>query len=250
MLIDVVNYGGERDLLLARLDYLQADRTIVVEGNRQFQGQHKGWSFIEQDVWSQVEDYADRLIYYPIESSTDSNAWNNEWHQRNAGLIAVQGLGLPDDAIVGFFDVDEFPDRDLIRETPEVSTWHMAKYQMSLFWYQRHEVTGVSGKWADIRGRSPQDWRGARSTLTPIQGGFHFSSFGTVEETLAKWTGFSHTELKRADMEQWIENGWVHGKALESGDVLPERAELDSALPEYMLNGNGPAHWYRRRPTS
>lgn len=248
MLVDVVNYGGELELLLARLHHMQADETVVVESDHQFQGQFKGYTFEEQDVWSLVEQY--RVTYLPVAFAGNSNAWENEHHQRRAAKAVLEQMDLPGDSIVGVFDVDEFPDVGLLRNTQQLSSWRMLKYQMSLYWPQQDEVTGFSGTWAELSKMDFQNLRGNRHSLNHLIGGNHFSSFGSLKDVLTKWTGFSHTELRRADMDLWVEHCWTHGKAIENGSPLVEVENLASDLPEYMLAGYGPDHWYRRRPIS
>ena len=246
MLVDVVNYGGEFDVLLARLDCLDADVTVLVEGDRQFQGQVKGWTFEERRD-EVPENFTDRLWHVAVKSAQDSNPWVNEAHQRDAAIATLQDLDLPGDAIMGVFDVDEFPDPNLIRMQSEITAWNMSKFQMSLYWYQQDELTGFSGAWDYLRGQSFQQLRMRRNGLPAFKAGFHFSSFGDLAETLRKWDGFSHTELKRANMGAWVEQCWREGRAIENGQLLQERNYLDEDFPKFMLELDGPSHWYRRR---
>lgn len=249
MLVDVVLYGGEVDLLKARLETVKADKTIIVEGDKHFTGQHKGWSFLDNNVEHDIQKHIHRVHYLPVSSSAASNAWFNEKSQRDAVTPFLDALQLPDDAIVGFFDVDEFPNFDLMRNQQTVNSWLMAKYQMSLFWFEWEELTGVSGPWREMKKRSFHDWRLARNSVTPIREGFHFSSFGSVDEVTRKWLGFSHTEFRRENMREWVINCWENGRALQSSALLREESRLNDSFPAYMLNRRGPHHWYRKRPT-
>lgn len=242
MLVDVVVYGGERDLLLTRLDYLQADVTIVVEGNRQFQGQPKGWTFLEDGLDVKLDGR--NVIYQPVESAGLSDPWANERHQRNEPMNILRDLDLPDDAVVGLFDVDEFPDAERIRQSNNVSAWNMAKFQMSLYWFQQHELTGVSGRWGDLKSADLSDLRGRRGVLPRVDSGFHFSSFLDLEATRRKWDGFSHYELKRPNMDDWVELCWFEGRAIENGFLLEERDEVPLAV---MVEAGRPDFWRRKR---
>jgi hypothetical protein len=244
MLVDVVLYGGELDLLRVRLDYLQADETIVVEGDRYFTNEWKGFSFRD------VQDEFPGVRYWPVTSREYSDPWRNEFHQRSDAHYLLQQLSLPDDAIVGLFDADEIPDRDLIRATPELSAWWMEKFQGSAFWYQQTELTGVSGAWRYLQGANLADVRRARNSLPALRGGFHLSSFGTLEETVSKWNGFSHQELNRPNMAEWVENCWVSGRAIENGIHMTEVDEMPERMPAYIRERRGPEHWYRRRDAS
>jgi len=243
MLVDVVLYGGELDLLKARMDYLQADYTVVVEGNYQFAGQFKGWTLADHvNMWMDK-----RLVYCPVESLQSGNAWENEFHQRNAAMDCLRQLPLEEHTVVGLFDTDEFPNRELLLSEPRVTSWMMRKHQGSAFWYQQDELTGVSGPWEMIRNSDLAGLRKSRHLLPHVEAGFHLSSFGTLDETRSKWQGFSHQELKRPDMDEWVEQCWRDGRAIENGAWLHELDVMPDDMPEYVRGEHGPQHWYRKR---
>lgn len=244
MLVDVVLYGGELDLLRARLDYLQADETIVVEGDRHFTGEWKGFTF--RDVQNEFPG----VRYWPVTSRRSHNPWDNEFHQRSDAHYLLQQLSLPDDAIVGLFDADEIPDRDLIRSVPELSAWWMDKFQGSAFWFEFSELTGVSGAWSHLRGSDFAAVRRNRNALNHIRGGFHLSSFGTLEELQRKWNGFSHQEFQRPNMNEWLANCFESGRAIQNGVFLTQLDEMPEGMPAYIRERRGPEHWYRKRPIS
>jgi len=241
MLVDVVLYGGESDLLKLRLDYLQAEHTIVLEGDRHFTGEYKGWSFPD------IQNQFPTVTFCPVESARFGDPWQNEFHQRNQAAQCLDALRLPDDAIVGLFDCDEIPDTDLIRQTVDVSAWSMAKHQGSAYWFQHHELTGLSGSWRNLRGGDFAQMRLRRNNVPTVSGGYHLSSFGSLPDTLTKWMTFSHQELRRPNMDDWVTRCWTHGIAIESGVQLMELNDLPADMPDYLLKGNGPTHWYRRR---
>ncbi len=245
MLVDVVMFSGESELLEARLNHLDADLTVVVEGDHFFQGQEKGFLF--PGLEGRLKRFSDRIIYAPTKSQTSSDAWSNEYHLRNHGLEVLRSLDIPDDAIVGFFDTDEIPDPDLLRQVEPMVVWNMAKFQMSLYWFQQYELTGFSGRWSLLSAKDPAEWRRQRDLLPIMVGGYHFSSFGSLAATKAKWDGFSHTELKRPNMDAWVEDCRSNGWAIESGAELTETGGLESDFPAFMLDGHGPWYWYRRR---
>lgn len=245
MLVDVVLYGGENDLLRARLDHMDADLTVIVEGNRTFTNEWRGWTF--DKLWDDLGDYQSRLVFQGVRSPEFVDPWANEAHQRKQAHDVLTDLNLPDDAVIALFDADEFPDPVFLRERPGVFGWLMAKYQMSLFWFQRKELTGVSAPWGWLRGRDLQEVRKARGLYETVEAGFHFSSFGDVQTLLDKWAGFAHTEFWRPDMSEWILHCWENGRAIENSEWLVEETALNPKFPDYMSNFRGPAHWYRRR---
>lgn len=236
MLVDVVTYSGERDLLLARLDILQPDVCVVVESDHTFTGKPKALTF--------QDDPVEGVAYVQHRSPRLPNAWDNEFAQRREGMNAAQMLNLDDDDIVGFFDVDEFPHAGVVREKREVTAWRMAKYQMSLWWFQQWELTGVSGCWGVLKGEDVATLRKRRASLPQVTAGWHYSSFLSKEDTLKKWLGFSHTELIRPNMDEWVEHCWLTGRAIESGADLFEHDNAD-VHPARMWEG--PDFWQRKR---
>lgn len=235
MLVDVVLYGGERDLLEARRDIIQPDLTVLLEGDLTFTGRPRR---IEP-----LGEYPD-VLHVVVSSSRDSDPWENEYAQRRYASTVLNGLEIPGDAIVGFFDVDEIPDPDLLRERRNITAWRMAKYQMSLRWFQRRELTGFSALWGQVRGDDLAALRKKREAMPAVDAGFHLSSFLTVDGLMDKWLGFSHTEFQRPDLREWIASCWVEGVAIETGERLEERS-LDG-LPGRLLSG--PDYWLRGRP--
>jgi hypothetical protein len=236
LLVDVVTYSGERDLLLARLDILQPDVCVVVESDHTFTGRPKALTFHDDPV--------EGVAYVEHRSPRLSNPWENEFAQRREGMKAAQMLNLDGNDIVGFFDVDEFPNPKLIRERVDVTAWRMAKYQMSLWWYQQRELTGVSGRWGDVKDEDIATLRQRRASLPSVDAGWHYSSFLSKEDTLTKWLNFSHTELVRPNMAEWVETCWLTGRAIESGEQLFEHDNRD-VHPERMWEG--PDFWQRKR---
>ena len=246
MLVDVVLYGGEAEILKCRLDHMKADLTVIVEGDRTFTNEWKGWTF--DDVWDDLREYHDRLVFHGIRSPEFSDPWANEAHQRNTAQDVLFDLDLFDDAIVALFDTDEIPDPVILREKPGVYGWLMAKYQMSVFWFQRKELTGVSAPWGWLRGQDLEQVRKRRGLHETMDAGFHLSSFGSYEDVMTKWRGFAHTELWRHDMPEWVLHCWENGRAIDNAEWLEQTAEMNAAFPEYLKAMRGPSHWYRRRP--
>lgn len=222
MVIDVVLYSGERELLDARVDILKADRTIVVEGDKSFTGKPK-----------KIETLPKNLDHLKLEVGQDPDPWVNEKKLRQDSFDYLKTLDLPDDTIVGFFDVDEIPDPELLRGTTILSAWKMSKYQMSLFWYQHKELTGLSGSWANIKNEDIPSLRWKREFLPCVEGGYHLSSFMTLELLIEKWQHISHQELVRPNMEEWLRHCWYNGIAVENENPLTEQEP--EGIPKRLL---------------
>jgi len=245
MLVDVVLYGGEKEMLKCRLDHMQADLTVIVEGDRTFTNEWRGWTFDE--AWDELSEFHGRLVFQGVRSPEFADPWANEAHQRNQAIDVLFDLDLFDDTIVALFDTDEIPDPTILREKPGVYGWLMAKYQMSLFWFQRKELTGVSAPWSFLRGKDLQQVRQQRGLHETMNAGFHLSSFGNYEDVMRKWAAFAHTELWRHDMAEWVAHCWEEGRAIDNAEWLEQRDNLDPALPQYLRDFKAPNWWYRRR---
>jgi hypothetical protein len=154
-------------------------------------------------------------------------------------------LGLPDDALVAVCDVDEFLDLELIR--PELSVWNITKYQMSARWFQQVECASLSGALGHFKDADIVDLICSRENLPAIRGGWHFSSFLSLEDLQTKWRNFSHQELVRENMDAWVEKCWLEGLAVENGNPMTQLADLPD-LPAAVLDG--PAFWFRGRNDS
>jgi len=232
-------YAGERDLLEARMKTLEADLTIVVEGTKTFTGIPRTYGKPKLP-----KDLDSKIIYLPFDKQPGDNPWQNEYAQRRAGFVLLEALDLANDTIVGLFDVDEIPCPTRIREITEITAWNMAKYQLSARWYQQDELTGVSGLLGQLRGKDVSELRSRRGTLPVINAGWHLSSFMDEERLKAKWSGFSHQELVRPNMSEWVSECWHQGKAVENGSLLLEQENFGD-IPEAILQG--PSYWLRGR---
>jgi len=237
LLIDFVCYSGEFDMLKAHLEYFDADLTIIYEGDKSFTGIPKQLSDLSEIV-------SDRVLYYPIEVGTDPNPWVNEYGQRRAAADYLMSLDIPDDATLMMCDVDEFPDRDTVQHYDQLTVWVMNKFQMSARWFQKQEMSTMTGSMKHFRGRDFVDIVQTRAGLNKVVGGYHFSSFLTEAELVTKWEHFSHQELVRGNMSDWVSECWRDGRAVENGDWLEQRETFDG-IPEPVLRG--PKHWLRGR---
>lgn len=236
MLVDFVSYSGEAEMLQARMQHMAADLTVVYESTRSFTGLDKMVSDL-----SGVED----LLHFVVEGGTSVDPWENEHAYRREAFDYLLGLGLPDDAVVAVCDVDEFLDLGLL--TGELSVWKMTKYQMSARWFQHVEFASVSGALEQLRGADVVDLIREREALPVVEAGWHFSSFFTLEDLQTKWRNFSHQELVRENMNDWVEKCWLEGLAVENGNPMTQLADVPD-IPAAVLDG--PAFWFRGRDDS
>jgi hypothetical protein len=233
LLIDFVSYSGEAEMLQARLEHMSADLTIVYESTRSFTGLEKTVSDLTG---------LENVLHYVVEGGVSADPWANEYAYRREAFEYLFTLGLPDDAIIAVCDVDEFLDLELIR--PELCVWNMTKYQMSARWFQQVEWASLSGALKHFKGKDVIDLIRTREYLPVIEGGWHLSSFFSLEDLQTKWRNFSHQELVRENMQQWVETCWLEGRAVENGKPMTQISEIGN-IPAAVLDG--PQFWFRTR---
>jgi hypothetical protein len=244
MIVDAVTFGGEIDLMRARLEVLPADQFVIIEGNKQYSGQPKPYVF-EQNL-DAFSKWLPKIHYVKIESLGSDNAWDNDYHQRRNVGLALEDLGLSDTDSVCLFDTDEFWDIEKLE--PTLHSWRMPKYHMSLRWYHFDEVTGLTGQWQDFKGKNVDAMRWARESFPIINGGFHLTSMGNLDYLIGKVKGFAHQEYNRPGLEDALAHCWTYGHNLE-GAGFSELPDL-SHLPDWFALELLPADWYRRRPNA
>jgi hypothetical protein len=241
MIVDAVTFGGELDLMRARLEVLPADQFVIVESNKHYAGQPKPYVF-EQNL-DAFTKWLPKIHYEKIESLGSPNAWHNDYHQRRTVGSVLNNLGLADTDTVCLFDADEFWDIEKLE--PTVHAWRMPKYHMSLRWYHFDEVTGLTGEWQHFRDRDVDAMRWARDSYPKIAGGFHLTSMGNLDYLIRKVKGFAHQEYNKEGLENALAHCWAYGHNLE-GASFTELPDL-SHLPDWFALELLPTDWYRRR---
>lgn len=244
MLIDAVTFGGEVDMLRARLEVLPADVFVVVESNRRYSGAEKPYEFL--DHIDMFRDWMPQIHYVQIEGLGSSDAWQNDYHQRRMVGETLNSMGLADEDMVCLFDTDEF--WDLYRLEADVHAWMMPKYHMSLYWYHFDELTGISGHWRHFKNQDVDKLRWARHAFPKINGGFHLTSMGDLDYLIKKVKGFAHQEYNTPGVEDRLTHCWTYGHNLE-GVQFVEMSNL-SHLPDWFEQKLLPEEWYRRRPNA
>jgi hypothetical protein len=247
MIIDCILFDSELDMLEGRLETLgdYVDKFVITESDHQFQNQYKGW--VLQDNFERFKKFHDKIIYHRMPSDKNLNPWINEAKQRRGFEDVLHKLNLPDDAIVTVCDTDEFwnPKEVLNLEAP-IMTMNNRKFHMSLYWYHKHEMNGVVGRWGHIKS-TDLDYlrRSMRHTFPQISGGQHYTSMGTYEHLLRKMKGFAHTEFTRDGMDEVLLDCWTNGHFY--GENFQE-IEFDENTPAWVKEFKFPKIWYRTRP--
>jgi hypothetical protein len=244
VIIDAVTFGGELDLMRARLEVLPADQFVIVESNKHYAGQSKPYLFEEN--LEAFTKWLPKIHYVKIESLGSQNAWDNDYHQRRSVGSVISELGISGEDTVCLFDADEFWDIEKLES--DVHAWKMPKYHMSLRWYHFDEVTGLSGKWRHLKDKDVDAMRWARNFYPIIDGGFHLTSMGNLDYLVRKVKGFAHQEYNTPGLEERLKHCWTYGHNLE-GITFTELPDL-LHLPNWFQLELLPAEWYRTRPNA
>jgi len=246
MLVDCMLFGGELDILEGRLHTLNdsVDHFVIVELSHQFQNQYKG--FVLADNFNRFESFHDKMTYKMIQSGQSPDPWQNEIQQRREIESILNRMNLEDDDIITVCDVDEwwnpnqFPDPN-----HDVVAFNMKKYNMSLHWFHKYELTGVGGKWKYFRGKNlDHERRQLRHTFHSITGGTHLTTMGNLDNALRKMSGYAHSEYNDGTIEEKTRDCWENGHFY--GEVF-EEVDFDENTPDWIKDHKFPLEWYRKR---
>jgi hypothetical protein len=246
VVIDCFLFGGELDILEGRLHTLNdsVDHFVIVELSHQFQNQYKG--FILADNFDRFKKFHHKMTYKMIESRQSSDPWQNEIQQRREIESILNNMNLSDDDIITVCDVDEwwnpdqFPDPD-----HDVVAFNMKKYNMSLHWFHKYELTGVGGKWKYFKGKNlDHERRQLRHTFHAITGGTHLTTMGSLDNALKKMSGYAHSEFNDGTLEEKTRDSWEKGYFY--GEVF-EEVDFDEDTPDWIKDYRFPLEWYRKR---
>jgi len=248
-LFDCFLYNGEAKMLNFRLHELSevVDYFVIVEATHTFKGTPKKLMFNIEDY----QQFKDKIIFVPCETSPVSDAWENEKNQRRYLAVGVAKAQPKDHDLLLLSDVDEIPDvTDLQKH--KAQRLHQAYVFNQNFYYYNYSCRNAK-KWAGsvllnnyiLKVRFNNDFelvRKARNSLPKIgndysSGGWHFSYFGDIDYIVNKIQEFSHQEYnnsKYTDREQ-IKKLIAEGKDLFlRADEKFEKIAEQSYLPRYL----------------
>jgi hypothetical protein len=247
MIIDAITFGGELDMLEGRLEtkYEDVDVFVIVEGELMYANQKKGYLF-EENI-DRYKKYADKIVYKKIKSLNNGDAWANDYHQRSQLTQAVRNIVQSESDVIIVCDTDEWFDTEQVRDLNQVIAFNMPKYHMSLYWYHKHELTGVAGPWSFFKDKDFNSERWKRNSFNMVTGGHHLTSMGELNYLINKVRGFAHQELISTDLDEQLRHCWTYGHDLANDQF--QQIELDTAnYPKWIMDKKAPAIWYRKRP--
>ena len=212
VIVDCFTYDGE-PIMETRFKLLDSivDRFIVVEALFTHAGEPKEPAFDP----TKFPQYAEKIVYMVAEFGpmpegygadvpwikSNGEAWWRESSQRD---WMMRGLhGIPDDAILMVSDVDEIPDPSRIIELDGSAAFptdhavhldmaflvHSPEWQKNEVWHRAFVATK-----GFMNDKSPTDVRCSTPTHVLPRGGWHCSSFFSVERHIQKIKSFAHRE--------------------------------------------------------
>jgi beta-1,4-mannosyl-glycoprotein beta-1,4-N-acetylglucosaminyltransferase len=247
MIIDAITFGGEVDMLEGRLEtkYDDVDVFVIVEGDLMYANQPKGYLYEEN--LDRFEKFSDKVVYTKIKSLNNNDAWANDYHQRSQLSGAVKNVVQSNSDVVIVCDTDEWYDSNVVKDLDKVIAFNMPKYHMSLYWYHKHELTGIAGAWKFLNGKDLNNERWARNSFESVTCGHHLTSMGSLDYLIRKVRGFAHQELVSNDVDEQLKHCWIYGHDLANEQFT--EITLESAnYPKWIMEHKAPAGWYRKRP--
>lgn len=264
-------FRNELDLLELRLNelYNHVDYFVIVEATHTFQGQNK--ELVLKNNWDKFKSWHDKMIHVIVDDMPNTgNAWDNDFHQRNA--ISRGIVNADDDDIVIICDGDEIL-RPSVIDDMRVNLRDVYGFRTPYFNFKfnymlvdNHEsycVWITAGKKKFIG--KPEDFRAKRFRLTQLgyeyddgqikmyeHAGWHFTYLGDTDWVKTKLQSFAHTELNKPEVleninvEQMI-NAGVGFNPLDNRpfvkvaltDYFPETiVKNQDRYKEYIITGN------------
>lgn len=249
MIYDCFTFFNEIDILKIRFEelYPVVDKFVVVEGTQTFQGEQKPALGFQSEEFEQYEDKISWCLVneWPEVREAGREAWEREYHQRNAIASFLEKLGAQDDDIILISDADEIPRRSVVESLDPDPVQSVALdvfyYGLNVWADQTHTIRAV--RYSELKKSTPQLVRTLDSNALPSieHGGWHFSYLGTPEHVATKFRSFAHTELNRWDTT----NPGVLSERMSAlqdlwGDGhVYERKEIDESWPVAIVKDRG-----------
>jgi len=205
-IIDCFMFYNELEILKIRLHevYDVVDHIILVEATTTHTGNPKPLFYTEnKDMFKEYNDKIIHLVtdftpkYHFVESIKNCESWNilgkteawyKEHYQRECIQLALKDLNLNDDDLIILTDVDEIPNREVIKNLKNITIYDcIYTLEMTLYYYNI-ELT-ITNLWTKAKMFNYKTYKNHK-LLTDIReitygikilnGGWHLSYFGDV----------------------------------------------------------------------
>ena len=223
--IDSFIFFNEINMLKLRLNYLNdvVDYFLISESNYTFSGNPKPY-YLDEVLKELPDDITNKIIRIKYEPNIsqfnvnqkldycdlNSDFWKLENAQRN--LITNHLSQFSSTDLFMLSDVDEIPRKEIVKEYKEVFERYygtsipedfLGRCLMNFFYYNFN--TFIGNKWCGTSittvknaiEKSCAYFRNTNSFYPIENGGFHFSTFGGVQEIKIKIQSYSHQEYNK-----------------------------------------------------
>jgi beta-1,4-mannosyl-glycoprotein beta-1,4-N-acetylglucosaminyltransferase len=229
-LIDAFIFFNEVEFLKFRLEYLNeiVDYFIISESNRSFTGKEKEL-IIPKIIDKFPQKILDKIIYITVDDMPIGNTYQDnearERHQRCSLDGSISKLNLSDDDILMISDIDEIPDKRILKTLKTNGDFELSNLQFYSFGgsinHQIFSKNGVPEMWYCFKvikykfykflNFNPQTLRfyGQYGIDVPLsiipKSGWHFSYFGGVSRIKTKLENFCHQEFNNNIVKDSLE---------------------------------------------
>ena len=233
MIIDVFPFFNEASLLNARLEYLGpfVDKFIIFESSIDFSGKSRKL-FLNKEIVSNLP-YAEKIeihqwipsywflkIQLPLVKFLKKNngLWKIQNKQRNS--VTNKLAKIRPDAILIFGDLDEFPDKNFIKDKlklkNELNISPILSFSQTMFYYNTKTIMDNDWRGTSLCTistaikKTPRKIRKYRLDYPVVGKGWHFSYFSSSEgikekilaiadaENLTKYKSLTNNEIEAA----------------------------------------------------
>lgn len=203
MIYNCFMFYDEFDLLDIRLEELSGlvDKFVLIESDRTYTGKPKPLYFCENS--GRYVKYADRLVHIISKQTAYhcTEAWANEWAQRESIDDYLKTVCLPNDRII-LTDADEIVSADVIPIIKMID--FPGRLNMRNYYYWLNCLQKVYWVWPSFC--LYKDYESARqlrqgSDDRPVlpDAGWHFAYLMSPERIAEKLGAFSHSEYDRPE---------------------------------------------------
>jgi beta-1,4-mannosyl-glycoprotein beta-1,4-N-acetylglucosaminyltransferase len=240
---DCFTFFNELDLLDIRLNTLNdvVDYFVLVESKKTHTYKDKPLYFL--DNIKRFDKFKDKIIHIILNDlPSETNAWANENHQRNA--ISKGLTDCEDSDIIIVSDLDEIPNPEEIELIKTyIDDTMVFDFSQKLYYYYLNML--VIDNWtgsklctySKFKSFSPQTLRMNNLGNTLIEnGGWHFSYMGNEESIIYKLESFAETQLNTEEIKNNIQARLNQGLSIFDENKQFRCVDFDLTYPKYILN--------------
>jgi len=257
--IDCFMFFNEFDLLTYRLNTLNdvVDYFVIVEATHTYAGKEKPLFYYDIRDSPELAKFKNKIKHiivndfpykYPNINIDRRDQWANEYHQRNCISRGIERIGVNDNDIIGISDLDEIPDRDVLRKLKngEIQV-DIASLELDLYYYNLNTSYGkwklskvINGKTYKALNTTCSNLRDYHSASVIPRAGWHLTYFGDSSFIKTKIESFSHQEYNK---NQFTDLESINNRLKNFSDPFDRSEEKIEVVP--VSNNNYLPHEYQ-----